>query len=73
MVHNIQPLFCIDRHLGDPGTLKGLDFRLNLDLEPMAKKRGLQLRSVYADQVHADHETCKGNGPLCHGLNPDER
>ena len=72
MIHNIQPLLCVDCHLGDSSTPKGLDFRLILDLELMAKKRRLQPRSVYADQVHANHETRKGNGPSGHGSNPDE-
>lgn len=68
----IQPLPCVDCHLGDSGTPKGLDFRLILDLKLMAKKRRLQPRSVHTDQVHANHETCKGNGPLGHGSDPQE-
>ena len=72
MIHNIQPLLCIDRHFGDSGTPKGLDFRLILNRKFMAKKRRLQPRSVYADQVHANHKTCERNGPFGHGLNLDE-
>ena len=72
MVNNIQPLRRVDRHLGDSGTPYGLDFRLILDLELMTKKRRLQPRSIYADQAHANHETCKGNGPLGHRSDPQE-
>ena len=42
MVDNIQPEPCVDRHFGDSGSPKGLDFRLVLDPELMAKKRRLQ-------------------------------
>ena len=70
MINNIQSLLCVDRHLSDPGMPKGFDFHLILDLELMAKERRLQPRSVYADQIHADDETCEGNGPLGHGSDP---
>jgi hypothetical protein len=72
MVNNIQPLLCVDRYLSDASMPKGLDFRLILDLELMAKKRRLQPRSVYADQVHANHKMCEGNGPFGHKLNSDK-
>ena len=73
MVNNIQSLRCVDCHLGDSGTPKGFDFRSILDLELMAKKWRLHPRSVYADQVHANHDTRKGNVPFGHGSDPHEK